>query len=716
MQDWQLLREYVDHGSQDAFTGLVNQYANLVYSTCLREVHDPTLAEDVTQAVFLLLAQKAPKMREGTILSGWLFQTARFASKNAIQQETRRQRREQKVAEEMMRGAQHQDDGIDWDEVEPLLHEALDNLSPADSNAVLLRFFEKKSLKDTANVLSVSEDAARMRVARAIEKMRKFFTRRGYVLPGAVLASLLADHAVQAVPEHCMTRLVEVPVLLKAGSLVASGGSGVAVSEVAGVAGIRALNLSHSIQKAIFISKVKVATTVVVGSTVAGTGAHQLASRHAATHHKATPTQIIAPKRTTAPIRNAQARDLHPFKMTAVQAQAVHMLNAVNLSPSVPESPAGVQHPETPTVKLASMSKSTAEANTRRVETATQPRPARSSQARVAFIHAVAMADPGRKQGRAQFDSRREGVAITSRGMAPVSLDRVPDAVINHASYVAAPPESAPGENRSMETVVSTTATTAVPSKASITTTPKHCDALHKKYPKGYLKERVMKLKRHGKWFAGSMAVAMAFAPTLAQAQGQGGGQGGGRPDFRNMTPEQRQQFMQQRMEEGVRQQLTAAGVVKEVQDPIVEAWKAQQTARQDIAAKARELAQGLRPNGATDEELGIMLRDLREAVTAEKTRRDTAVKELDAKISYSKNPRLDAILTVLGLIGDESAYSNMGGMAMGGRGGFGGGGPGGGGFGGGGQGGRGGGQDGDGGNRGGRGGGRRGGNNNNNG
>ena len=96
MHDWQLLREYLDNNSQEAFAGLVERHINLVYSTCLREVHDATLAEDVTQVVFLLLVKKAPALREGTVLSGWLFQTARFVSKDALKQEARRQQREQR--------------------------------------------------------------------------------------------------------------------------------------------------------------------------------------------------------------------------------------------------------------------------------------------------------------------------------------------------------------------------------------------------------------------------------------------------------------------------------------------------------------------------------------------------------------------------------------------------------------------------------------------
>ena len=174
--------------------------------------------------------------------------------------------------------------------------------------------------------------------------------------------------------------------------------------------------------------------------------------------------------------------------------------------------------------------------------------------------------------------------------------------------------------------------------------------------------------------------------------QGPGGGGGGGR--FRNMTPEQRaqmQQQMQQRREQGLHQVLTAARFTEApLQNAIVDFVNQQDTAGQAVQEKARLLGQALRDPAATDAQVAPLLADFRAAVAAEKARRATALKELDADISYTKSPRLDALLTMLGIIGDESSImGGMGGLG-GGRGGMGmggfGGGPGGfGGFGGGG-------------------------------
>lgn len=168
------------------------------------------------------------------------------------------------------------------------------------------------------------------------------------------------------------------------------------------------------------------------------------------------------------------------------------------------------------------------------------------------------------------------------------------------------------------------------------------------------------------------------------------------RGNWQNMTPEQRQQMMAQMQEQRTRRLLTGAGFTDAAtQDPIVAFANEQEKARQPLRDRFMKLAQALRANAATDAELSASLNDLRQAVDDEKTRNQTALKDLDAKISYTKKPHLEALLTVLGLIGDESSFVTGGlgrGMGMGGMGrgmggpggGFGAGGFGGGGFGGG--------------------------------
>jgi RNA polymerase sigma factor (sigma-70 family) len=196
MNDLELLDEYAARDSEAAFTTLVQRHVGLVYSAALRQVRNPHLAEEVAQAVFIILARKARNMRPGTSLSGWLYRTARFAACDALKSQYRRQRREQEAAQMETSSAEEPA----WVQVAPFLDEAMAGLGEKDRNAVLLRFFENKSLDEVGFALGVSPDSARMRVGRALEKLRVFLTRRGAVLSAAAIAGLLSANAVQAAP------------------------------------------------------------------------------------------------------------------------------------------------------------------------------------------------------------------------------------------------------------------------------------------------------------------------------------------------------------------------------------------------------------------------------------------------------------------------------------------------------------------------------------
>src|SRR3989441_3250498 len=196
MGDLELLREYADRHSEAAFTTLVERHAGLVFSAALRQVRDRQLAEEVTQAVFIVLARKALAIRRGTSLAGWLYRTTRFAASDALKSQYRRQQREQEAA--------HMQTGViddpNWEEVAPLMDEAMAKLREKDRPAVLLRVFENRSLAEVGAILGASPDSARMRVTRALEKLRLFLTRRGIVLSAAAVAGLLSANAVQAAP------------------------------------------------------------------------------------------------------------------------------------------------------------------------------------------------------------------------------------------------------------------------------------------------------------------------------------------------------------------------------------------------------------------------------------------------------------------------------------------------------------------------------------
>ncbi len=198
MNDWELLQDYAAHGSESAFRTLTERHLNLVYSAALRQVGDPQLAQEVCQTVFILLARKAGSIGQNVVLSGWLFRTACFVAARARRSEQRRQRREQEAFDMQQLNAPEQT----WPRLTPAIDEALARLGDRDRDAVLLRFFENKSHKETAAALGVHEEAARKRVDRAVEKLRRFFADRGFRISAAVLASALAAHAVQGAPAH----------------------------------------------------------------------------------------------------------------------------------------------------------------------------------------------------------------------------------------------------------------------------------------------------------------------------------------------------------------------------------------------------------------------------------------------------------------------------------------------------------------------------------
>ena len=193
--DTQLLRGYTEAKSQDAFTELVRRHVNLVYSAALRQVRSPQLAEEISQSVFTDLARGADKLKPDTILTAWLYQVTRRTAIDVIRRESRRQVRE-RLAVEMAA----MNTSADWNHIEPLLEDAMEALEEADRAAILLRFFENKSLREVGQSLGTSDDAAQKRVSRAVERLREFFNKRGIGIGAGGLVALISANAVHAAP------------------------------------------------------------------------------------------------------------------------------------------------------------------------------------------------------------------------------------------------------------------------------------------------------------------------------------------------------------------------------------------------------------------------------------------------------------------------------------------------------------------------------------
>ncbi|MGO8767044.1 MAG: RNA polymerase sigma factor, partial [Limisphaerales bacterium] len=193
--DIALLKQYAG-GDESAFTALFERHVHLVYSAALRQARNPSHAEEVTQAVFILLARKAKSLSPKTVLSGWLYQAARLTTASLIKREIRRQRREQ----EMYMQTLTEPDTSPWEQISPLLDDAMGRLGEKDRNAIVLRFFENKTPQEAAAALKLNEVTARKRVSRALEKLRTFFAKRGVVLTTAIIAGAISANSVQAAP------------------------------------------------------------------------------------------------------------------------------------------------------------------------------------------------------------------------------------------------------------------------------------------------------------------------------------------------------------------------------------------------------------------------------------------------------------------------------------------------------------------------------------
>jgi len=196
MDDMTLLKAYEEEGSEEAFAALVSRHLNLVYCAALRRVRDPQLAEDISQVVFIILARKAASLRRETILSGWLYRTTRHAVADSLKSQLRRRQHEQEAAMEPPNEPEANETA--WQAIAPVLDDALAALGEKDRNAIILRFFENKSFRQIGLALGLNEDSARMRVSRAVEKLRSLLAQKKAAVAAGTLSDLLATYSVTA--------------------------------------------------------------------------------------------------------------------------------------------------------------------------------------------------------------------------------------------------------------------------------------------------------------------------------------------------------------------------------------------------------------------------------------------------------------------------------------------------------------------------------------
>ncbi len=269
-----LLARYVRDGSEDAFRELVTRYFDLVYSTAVRLVDGDThRAKDVAQIVFADLAKMAGKLSENTTLGGWLHRHTCFVGRNVMRRERRRQARERQAVD--MNALDDKSDSL-LAVAAPILDEAINELGPDDRQAILLRFFERRSLRSVGEILGTTENVAQKRVARAVEELGGLLSRRGITLSATLLASGLAAAAIKVAPAGLA--------LSVAASVLSSLGSGASI----GV----------SSAKALAMAKIKAATmgALVVAAAFTGMGTFWLPVKSLSNQHKALQPRRIRPE------------------------------------------------------------------------------------------------------------------------------------------------------------------------------------------------------------------------------------------------------------------------------------------------------------------------------------------------------------------------------------------------------------------------------------
>src|SRR5258708_29615911 len=215
MNGTDLLADFRKTRSEEAFSELVRRYTNLVFSVARRRLSNDSQAQEVAQIVFIRLAKAAPDIRSDAELVAWLHRTTVHASIDLWRAEVRRREREEHVA--VMEPDRTENDA--WNEIAPVLDECLNELNDVERQVILLRFFQEKSMRDLGQVFGISEDAAKMRVSRALDRLRTIFSARGVTCSALALGGLLAERSVQAAPSGVVLALarLQIPASVRVG-------------------------------------------------------------------------------------------------------------------------------------------------------------------------------------------------------------------------------------------------------------------------------------------------------------------------------------------------------------------------------------------------------------------------------------------------------------------------------------------------------------------
>ncbi len=251
--DWNLLCQYCGSADHDAFAKLVRKYIGLVYGAALRQTRDAQLADDVTQAVLIVLARKAHTIGHGAVLASWLFTVTRHAAQNAMKMQARQRYHEHRAAAGRVEVVVDSTSS-NTDELREVLDEAIARLPEPDRSGVLLHFFQDRPHEEVGAALGISAEAARKRVSRALDKMRTFLTGRGVAIGGGaavLMAAVRAEAAASAVavPAGLVDSTVNIALLSAAAQTSAHAGS---------------VAIAHGVTRSLTLAKLKVAAAIVL--------------------------------------------------------------------------------------------------------------------------------------------------------------------------------------------------------------------------------------------------------------------------------------------------------------------------------------------------------------------------------------------------------------------------------------------------------------------
>ena len=234
LADRELLAQYAKGRSESAFAELVRRHLSMVYCAALRQVGGDThLAEDVCQAVFADLARKSGQLTGRDSIAGWLYTSARFAASKTVRAEVRR-----RIREDAASTMNQETSNVAWTELRDLLDTAMSELGEKDREAVVLRYFEARDLAVIGAALGTTENAARMRVERALGKLRCVLEKRGVTATGAALAAALAGFTAEAIPTGLASAVAMVAVTTApatGGGLLMLAAAAVAAASLAAV-------------------------------------------------------------------------------------------------------------------------------------------------------------------------------------------------------------------------------------------------------------------------------------------------------------------------------------------------------------------------------------------------------------------------------------------------------------------------------------------------